>query len=111
MFTINTFVEGRPLKLTSAITLSFFSWVFFISPNAFAINEELTKEDKRQARIEAIQDATPEQAYIRRLQKLKDYLTIVMLQQQEQAVSNKNNKHLAAPNNGYNNTACFYHQY
>lgn len=76
MFSINTFVEGRPLKITSCLTLSLFSWVFFISPNAFAVNENLHKEDKRQEAIEQALDKNPDQAYGRRLQKMKELLTI-----------------------------------
>jgi hypothetical protein len=76
MFTINTFVEGKPLKVTSAVTLGLFSWVFLLSPNAFAVKEELTKEDKRQAAIERALDKTPEQALYRRLQLLKDRVVV-----------------------------------
>jgi hypothetical protein len=75
MFSINTFVEGRPLKITSWFTLSLFSWVFYLSPNAFAVNEKITQQDKRQVAIEQALDANPEQAFVRRLQKLKDLLS------------------------------------
>lgn len=85
MLSINTFIEGNPQKITAAVTLSFFSWVFFISPNAFAINEELSKVEKRQAAIEAALDKTPEKAFVRRLQLLKEQLALDIPRQKQQA--------------------------
>lgn len=107
MFSISTFIEGKPQKITSAVTLSFFAWVFYLSPNAYAVNENLTEDERRQAAIEAQLDKTPEQAYARRLQKLKDFLTYELPLQQEQAEKERQKQALAGFKKALNGIGLF----
>ncbi len=59
-------------KLTSIISMSLFTFVFYISPSGKAVADNIEKEQQRQAQITVAREKTPEQKLSRRLQSLQD---------------------------------------
>ncbi|RYD89848.1 MAG: sugar-binding protein, partial [Sphingobacteriales bacterium] len=62
--------EGAPAKTLRALITFFFTFVFYVNPASLAVAEELTKEQKREAALTAILEATPEQKLSHRMAKL-----------------------------------------
>ena len=61
---------GVLAKLLRALAVFFFSFVFYINPASLALADELTKEQKHEAALTAILEATPEQKLSHRMAKL-----------------------------------------
>lgn len=63
-------------KLTTFLTIFLFSSVFYLSPTAKAVADEISKEDRerelREQQITAVMESTPEAKLAYRLQKMKE---------------------------------------
>jgi alpha-D-ribose 1-methylphosphonate 5-triphosphate synthase subunit PhnG len=64
------FRSGLGAKIINALITFFFTFVFYVNPASLALAEELTKEQKREAALTAILEATPEQKLSHRMAKL-----------------------------------------
>lgn len=69
---LENFREGFFSKTIAITTLTFFAWTFCLAQPAFAVQQELTKEQRAEAAYDAMMEKTPDAKFTYRLQKLKD---------------------------------------
>ncbi len=67
--------RGVFARAVSLLTLSLFTFVFYLSPTGKAVADELSKDDKRRAKIEQLLEATPGKKLAHRLQKFQQRVT------------------------------------
>lgn len=68
---MNGLRNGWLARFTAALTLFFFSFVFYLAPTGQAIAQELGAEEQRQQQLDAVLENTPEKKLAHRLEKLK----------------------------------------
>jgi len=94
--------EGKPRRWIASITLALFSWVFYLSPHAFAVTQELTEDERRQEALTAQLEQTSSQRFARRLQDLKATVLVelpLQTAERQRAAEQANfwQKHVVAP--------------
>lgn len=88
--TMDYFRRGFFSRVVSVLTTFFFTFVFYLNPATKAMADELTKDEKREAALEALQEATPEQKLGHRLDKLRDKIVLQMPQAKEDKAKHAN---------------------
>lgn len=88
--TMDYFRRGFFSRVVSILTTFFFTFVFYLNPATKAMADELTKDEKREAALEALQEATPEQKLSHRLDKLRDKIVLQMPQAKEDKAKHAN---------------------
>ncbi len=88
--TMEYFRRGFFSRVVSILTTFFFTFVFYLNPATKAMADELTKDEKRKAALEALQEDTPEQKLSHRLDKLRDKIVLQMPQAKEDKAKHAN---------------------
>ncbi|WP_084128277.1 transglutaminase-like domain-containing protein [Cellvibrio mixtus] len=88
--TMDSFRGGLFARAIAALTLFFFTFVFYANPAAAAVANEINKEDQREAALEAAIETTPEKKLSNRLAKLRDKIVLELPQAIEQREADQN---------------------
>ncbi|QEY16817.1 sugar-binding protein [Cellvibrio sp. KY-GH-1] len=88
--TMDSFRGGLFARAIAALTLFFFTFVFYANPAAAAVANEINKDDQREAALEAAIETTPEKKLSNRLAKLRDKIVLELPQAIEQRDADKN---------------------
>lgn len=88
--TMDSFRGGLFARAVAALTLFFFTFVFYANPAAAAVANEINKEDQREAALEAAIETTPEKKLSNRLAKLRDKIVLELPQAIEQREADQN---------------------
>ncbi len=88
--TMDSFRGSLFARAIAALTLFFFTFVFYANPAAAAVANEINKEDQREAALEAAIETTPEKKLSNRLAKLRDKIVLELPQAIEQREADQN---------------------
>ncbi len=88
--TMDSFRGGLFARAIAALTLFFFTFVFYANPAAAAVANEINKDDQREAALEAAIETTPEKKLSNRLAKLRDKIVLELPQAIEQREADQN---------------------
>ncbi len=87
---MESFRGGLIARAIAALTLFFFTFVFYANPAAAAVANEINKENQREAALEAAIETTPEKKLSNRLAKLRDKIVLELPQAIDQREADQN---------------------
>ncbi|HRH78355.1 MAG TPA: transglutaminase-like domain-containing protein, partial [Cellvibrionaceae bacterium] len=70
LYSLEYFRRGLAAKIINGLITFFFTFVFYLNPASLAVAQELSQDEKREAALTAILEATPEQKLSHRMAKL-----------------------------------------